>query len=74
MTGGGRWLDGLVSIGPIAMVWCLGCLLVWGHVTTASRVWEREREQRAARRRLRRAVAAWEQFRAEYERSETTHG
>ena len=64
-----RWLDGIVSVGPIAMVWSVGVLLVWGHVTAAARVWELEREQREARRRLRRSVAAWEKFRAEYEGS-----
>lgn len=61
--------DGILFVSPMAALWCMGVNLLWGHVTTAARIWEAEREQREARRRLRRSVAAWEKFRAEYEGS-----
>ena len=59
--------EGIEMVAPLAMMWSLGVLLIWGHVVTASRIWEAEREQREARPRLRRSVAAWEKFRAEHE-------
>lgn len=55
--------DAAPDLAALAMVWCIGVLMIWSHVVLATRCWDRDREQRMARRRLKRSIAAWEQFR-----------